>query len=47
MRERRSDIENDPPFGECVISDSDEENIIRIQLEDPFGNPKEIIIKYN
>ena len=28
-------------------SDSDEENIIRIQLEDSFGNPKEIIIKYN
>jgi len=29
MRERRSDIENDPPFGECVISDSDEENEIK------------------
>ena len=29
-----------------ISSDSDEENIIRIQFEDAFGNSKEIIIKY-
>ena len=28
------------------ISDSSEENIIRLQFEDSFGNSKEIIIKY-
>ena len=28
------------------LSDSDDENIIRIQVEDSFGNSKEIIIKY-
>ena len=27
-------------------ADSDEENIIRLEFEDSFGNSKEIIIKY-
>ena len=45
------DFDIDTDFGDSDEGsgenlDSDEENIIKIQFEDSFGNLKEIIIKY-